>query len=105
MTPGNELIHDPVGRRYELRGDGGDLLGFVEYRPAGESAIVAHTEVSPEHEGEGIGGRLVRGAFAALAAEGKTVIPLCPFAAAYVRRHPELVELVAPSLREQFDGP
>jgi predicted GNAT family acetyltransferase len=100
----NDLTHNPGESRYELRSDAGELLGFVEYLPAGESTIVAHTEVMVEHEGEGIGGRLVRGTFAAIEANGKTVIPLCPFAAAYVRRNPELVALVAPSMRGQFEG-
>ncbi|MDO8209512.1 GNAT family N-acetyltransferase [Conexibacter sp. CPCC 206217] len=98
----DELTKNLARNRYELHGDDGDLLGFVEYLPAGESTIIAHTEVAVEHEGEGVGGRLVRGTFAAIEADGKTVIPLCPFAAAYVRRHPDLVALVAPSMRSQF---
>ena len=35
---------------------------------------------------------------------GKTVIPTCPFAAAWIKRHPEWAELVAPSMRGQFVG-
>src|SRR5690349_17618924 len=88
--------------RYELHDEQGELLGYVDYRPAGDSTIIAHTEVPEANEGRGIGGELVRGAFAAIEAEGKTVLPLCPFAAAYVRRHPELVALVAPGMRGQF---
>jgi predicted GNAT family acetyltransferase len=95
------LTHVPEAQRYELR-EGDELLGFVDYRPAGDSVIVAHTEVSEAHEGEGIGGVLVRGAFELIAADGKTVIPTCPFAAAYVARHLELVEHVAPSWRGRF---
>lgn len=102
--PSIDIVHDPAQRRYELHDGDGGLLGFIAYLPAGESTIVAHTEVAVEHEGEGVGGRLVRAAFAAIEADGKTVIPLCPFAAAYVRRHPELVPLVAPSMRGQFEG-
>ena len=33
---------------------------------------------------------------------GKTVIPTCPFAAAYIKRHPEWASVVAPSMRDQF---
>jgi hypothetical protein len=29
-------------------------------------------------------------------------MPLCPFTAAYIRRHPEYVDLVDSSLRHQF---
>jgi hypothetical protein len=36
---------------------------------------------------------------------GKTVIPVCPFAAAYIRRHPEYLELVEPHVRGRFAPP
>lgn len=98
----NQFTHAADRRRYELHDDNGALLGFIDYLPAGESTIIAHTEVGVEHEGEGVGGELVRGAFAAIEADGKTVIPLCPFAAAYVHRHPDLIPLVAPSMRGRF---
>lgn len=97
------LTHVPDAQRYELR-DGDELLGFVDYRPAGASVIVAHTEVAEAQEGRGVGGLLVRGVFEQIAADGKTVIPVCPFAAAYVARHPELVAFVAPSWRGRFGG-
>jgi hypothetical protein len=95
-----ELIDVPGRDRFELR-DGDELLGWLDYRPAGTSVILAHTEVPDAHGGKGLGGTLVRGALERLAADGKTAIPLCPFAAAYVKRHPELVEHVAPSFRSQ----
>ena len=64
--------------------------------------IIAHTEIADGHEGEGLGGVLVREALERIRASGKTVIPTCPFTAAYIGRHPEFVELVAPALRGQF---
>ena len=91
----------PDRSRFELH-EGAELLGWMDYRPAGSSAILAHTEVAAGHEGEGLGGILVRESLAALAAEGRTVIPTCPFAAAYIRRHPELARHVDRSLRGQF---
>jgi predicted GNAT family acetyltransferase len=93
-----ELVDVPESHRFELRRDSA-LLGWVDYRPAGASVIVAHTEVAEGHEGEGLGGELVQGTVAAIAAQGKTVIPTCPFAAAYLARHPELDEFLDPSFR------
>jgi predicted GNAT family acetyltransferase len=98
------VIHVAETQRYELRA-GDELLGYVDYRPAGDSVIVAHTEIAEAHEGEGLGGTLVRGVFEQIAAGGRTVIPICPFAAAYVARHPQLVEHVAPSWRGRFPAP
>jgi predicted GNAT family acetyltransferase len=95
------IEHVPDQRRYELRVDG-ELAGWSEYLPAGDSVIVAHTEIDEQREGQGLGGVLVRGTLDHIRESGKTVIPTCPFTAAYIRRHPEYVDLVAPSLREQF---
>lgn len=94
----SELTDHPERSRFELTVDG-QLAGWVDYRPAGPSVIIAHTEVVEAHEGEGLGGRLVRGALDAIAAQGKTVIPTCPFAAAYIARHPELGEALDPAFR------
>ena len=77
-------------------------MGWAEYLPAGESVIVAHTEIDERREGEGLGSELVRGTLDRIRASGKTVIPNCPFTAAYIQRHPEYVDLVDPSLRSRF---
>ena len=80
--------------RYELR-LGDDLAGWLEYRPAGARVIFAHTEVLDAYEGQGLGGKLVRHGLDAARADGKSVIATCPFAAAYIDRHPELREYLA----------
>lgn len=100
MSEDPVVVDRPEKSRFELmRGD--ELLGWLEHRPAGESVILAHTEVLPGHEGEGLGGKLVRGAMETLAADGKTVIPICAFAAAYIDRHPEMQENLAPGSRRR----
>jgi predicted GNAT family acetyltransferase len=95
------LTDDAERSRFELRVDG-DLVGWVDYRPAGASVIVAHTQVLEGREGEGLGGTLVREALDLIAAGGKTVIPTCPFATAWLHRHPEYADRVDPSFRGQF---
>ncbi len=87
--------------RFELRVEG-ELVGWAEYLPAGESVIIAHTEIDERREGEGLGSVLVRGTLDRIRASGKTVIPTCPFTAAYIQRHPEYVDLVDPSPRGRF---
>lgn len=95
------VVDNPSESRFELRLDG-EVIGRAEYRPAGDSVIVAHTEVDEGHEGEGLGSLLVRETLENIRASGKSVIPTCQFTAAYIRRHPEFVDLVEPSLRSQF---
>ena len=93
------IVEDNPGMsRFELRVEG-ELVGWAEYRPAGESVIVSHTEIDERREGEGLGSVLVRGTLDRIRASGKTVIPTCAFTAAYIHRHPEYVDLVDPSLR------
>jgi len=53
-----------------------------------------HTEVPPEHEGQGYGGALAKAALDYARAEKLRVIPTCPFVRAYVKRHPEYAALV-----------
>ena len=45
-------------------------------------------------EGHGVGSRLVQGALDDLRARGLAVVPLCPFVAGFIDRHPEYADLV-----------
>jgi uncharacterized protein len=95
------VTDNPEESRFELV-DTDRLLGWVDYRPAGASLIIAHTEIAQGNERQGLGSVLVRDMLDQLRAADRTVIPLCPFTAAFIRRHPEYADLVEPSLRAQF---
>jgi predicted GNAT family acetyltransferase len=56
--------------------------------------IIDHTGVPDAFRGQGIGLRLVERAVADAREQGKTIIPLCPFAAAQFRRHPEWADVL-----------
>lgn len=75
--------------RIELHADD-ELVAWVDLRPGGPSTIIAHTEVVPGHEGQGLGRAAVRAAVEHIVGEGKSVIAVCPFARAVIARHPEL---------------
>jgi predicted GNAT family acetyltransferase len=83
-----EVVHDETEHRYELRSDG-TLLGLIDYRPEPGAVALVHTEIDPRFERQGLGTQLVAGALADLRARGLRVIPVCPFVADYLRRHPE----------------
>ena len=80
--------------RYEVVGED-KVLGEIVYRKRGDRMVLTHTEVLPYAEGSGLGSRLVAGALDDIRARGLRVVPLCPFVAAYIQRHPEYGDLVA----------
>ena len=85
----NEHLH-----RYQATADG-KPAGFIAYRVRPDGVrVMLHTEVDPAFEGKGVGGRLVSQALDAERAAGRKIEVVCPFVAAYLRRHPEYADLV-----------
>ena len=64
--------------------------------------MFTHTEVPPQHEGRGIGSALIRFALRSARERGLKVIPICPFFAAYMRKHAEEQDLLTPSWRDKL---
>jgi predicted GNAT family acetyltransferase len=91
-----EVVDNAAGRRIEIRI--GDEVAFVTYRREGNTIAYIHTEVPEALEGHGIAGRLAAHALAHARADGLRVVPLCPYVSAYIKRHPEYQDLVAPRL-------
>jgi uncharacterized protein len=71
----------------EISADG--ELAALTYRTRAGRLILTHTGVPESLGGRGLGGELVRAALSKAAAEGKTVVPLCPFARSWLERHPD----------------
>ncbi|NLG20885.1 MAG: N-acetyltransferase [Actinomycetales bacterium] len=87
-----EVVEVPERSRFEAVRDG-SVLGFAEFHRTDELVVFTHTEVDPEHEGQGVGGALVRGALDQVRAEGRKALPVCPFVQAWLRRHPDYADL------------
>ncbi len=79
-------------KRFEVEVDG--KVALLEYIRAGKNITYSHTEVPPELEGKGIGGKLARHALEFARDNDLKVIPICPFVTAFLRRHPEYRPLV-----------
>jgi predicted GNAT family acetyltransferase len=58
--------------------------------------ILRHTEVSPGLEGRGVARKLVQAALDEAREKGYQVMPLCPYVAGFIRKHPEYRDLVMP---------
>jgi uncharacterized protein len=94
MSASLMVTDNPAERRYEAHVDGA-LAGVAHYAERPGGLVLVHTEVADEFEGQGVGSRLVAGALDDIRARGLTVTLRCPFASAYVERHPEYADLVA----------
>ena len=55
---------------------------------------LTHTEVPRELEGKGIGSQLVEKTLQDIERQGLRLVPLCPFVAAYIKKHPEWRRIV-----------
>ncbi len=83
-TRGRYVWRAPEGQEAELT-----------YSRAGEHLIIIdHTSVPRALGGKGIGQVLVERAVADARAAGKSILPLCTYAAAQFRRHPEWSDLL-----------
>lgn len=82
--------------RFELR-LGGEVLSFANFTESAGIVTVPHVETVPEHRGNGNAATLMEGLLGLLRSSGRTIAPLCPFAADHVRGNARHHDLVASS--------
>jgi uncharacterized protein len=75
------VTHVPAGHKgaFVVERDG-SRLAEMTYSMAGDRLIIDHTDVSDALRGTGTGGKLVAAAVEWARANGKKIMPLCPFA-------------------------
>lgn len=89
------LLKNEEKKRFELQVDG--HVAFIEYILTNQNVMyLTHTEVPVALEGKGVGSSIVVKALNYIRSNGYTLAPLCPFVAAYLKRHPEWKEILAP---------
>ncbi|MDL5511945.1 GNAT family N-acetyltransferase [Arenibacter sp. M-2] len=86
------LIDNAEAKQYEYHIDG--VIAKIEYIKAKNKIYLTHTEVPKELEGKGVASSLVKEVLADVEKKGLTLVPMCPFVAAYIKRHPEWKKLV-----------
>ena len=82
-----------TGRAFELTENG--ALAFADYREQDGRLLVPHVEAAHALRGSGAAGRLMEGLVDAARQRGLKIVPLCPYADAWMRRHPETADLRA----------
>jgi predicted GNAT family acetyltransferase len=90
------VVHVPQTRRYELR-DGDEVIGAAHYRRRPGQIVFTHTVVDDAYGGQGLGAVLARAALTDVRDSALRIVPVCPFIAAYLRRHHEFDDVVDPA--------
>jgi len=88
-----EIVDNELARQFETRVDG--HLAKVEYMMGADRIFLTHTEVPSALEGKGIASALVERVLQIVDERKLKMVPLCPYVATYLRRHPEWKRLLA----------
>jgi predicted GNAT family acetyltransferase len=93
VTTDDVVVRDAVeDSRYEVLVDG-TVVGFSEYRRYPDRIVIAHTEVDDGLEGRGVASTLVRTMLDEAREQGRRVVASCPYAKAWIARHPDYQDL------------
>ena len=86
-----EVTHNEASRTFEVWIDG--RLSKLDYIQEGKNFVITHVCVYPEHRGQGVAGKIVEAGLQYARENSLRVIPMCSYAAAYIRRNPKHMEL------------
>ncbi|GAB3720066.1 GNAT family N-acetyltransferase [Nocardiopsis nanhaiensis] len=88
------VVDVPERSRYEVSADG-RVVGFSAYHLVAEGVLaLPHVEVEPEFEGKGVASALMRESLDQVREQGLRIMPICPFARAFLERNPDYADLV-----------
>ncbi len=99
-VPDIEVLHNEAEHRFEAHIQG--QTAFLTYRLFPDRFVTVHTEVPPAIEHHGIAGKLVKKALDFARASHLRLVPLCPYVADFIRKHPEYEDLLSPQDRQRL---
>lgn len=89
----HDVIDNAAAHRFELSEQG--QTAFADYVVQGDVLTLPHVEAPVGLRGTGAAARLMEGLLGIVRERGQRVNPRCPYAAAYLERHPEFADLRA----------
>jgi predicted GNAT family acetyltransferase len=96
MTDGPTVVDNPERNQFQID-LGGGKFAYAKYNLLPGAIRFYHTVVPDSHGGQGLGTALIKAGLAAARERGLKVIPICPFFAAYVKKHPDEQDIVDPA--------
>lgn len=97
MTDTHQFRDKTDARRYELAVDGGTVV--ATYNLVDGGVMITETITPVSLEGQGHASALARQVLADIEGRGLKILPVCPFFAGWLKRHPEYAETVHPTYR------
>lgn len=91
------LINNELSRQFELVID--HVKAKIEYDLQKDRIFLLHTEVPQALAGRGVGNAIVEKALQYIDANNLKLVPLCPFVAAFLKKHPDWKRLLAPGIQ------
>ncbi len=79
-------------QRFEL--PVGDQVVFADYRRQPGRLVITHVEAPQNLRGKGVAGQLMQGMLDQVRAAQLKVLPLCPYARAWMQRRPDYRDLM-----------
>ena len=95
-----DVVDNTAAHRFEITL--GHDTAYAEYNLVEGGVILPHTLVPEVFEGKGVASKLARYAMQYARDHHLKIIPLCPFMAGYMTKHPETHDLVHPTYRARI---
>ena len=87
-----QIVHNPDEKRFETSVEG--YFSKLDYIQDGKNFVITHVGVHPELRGQGVAGKIVEAGLDYARKNSLRVIPMCSYAAYYIRNHPEYIDLM-----------
>ncbi|MFI9507065.1 GNAT family N-acetyltransferase [Nocardia sp. NPDC052566] len=99
-----EVRNNTALERFEIYVDSA-IAGYVEYQDTVSERAFVHTEIYPQHEGQGYGRVLIEAALNATRAEGLGALPMCPMVHHFIETRPQYLSMVPHWARDRLGLP
>jgi predicted GNAT family acetyltransferase len=88
-----EVTHNEANHTFEVWIDG--YLSKLDYIQDDKNFVITHVGVNPQFRGQGLAGKIVEAGLEYAKQNSLRVVPMCSYAAAFIRRHPQYLELTS----------
>ncbi len=86
-----KVTHNEADKTFEAWIDG--HLSKLDYFRDGDNFVIAHVGVDPALRGQGLAGKLMEASLEYAKRNSLRVIPMCSYAAYYIRKNPQYMAL------------